>query len=486
MNATDEEKIAKFFDDAGQAVDADKQAIARFFDDARQVIDADKQAITKFFDDARPYFDTAKQKQAQADLKDATAFSVCDYFRTHTDRTSIDERTLSRIFANLLNPAGTHGQGNRFLSLFLNELNLSKKYPASDMQNIATEHQRLDIVLEFANSPRWLGIENKPWAPEGEGQCKRYLESLQAQDEEAWLCYFSGDGSRPPSLDDSPNASLHVVPYRKTDGMPSIEKWLEQSCQACEAEQVRCFLKDLRKYIQWKFESKDSPRIPRKEKVMEQAIANFITGHIKKRPEDLDLARAIEKAMPTVRKNLIVDFIERIEKKLYEWINAEGKGRDNCWKVYRCHISEIEEIVNSYNLKESLCPIPVALHKTDWKPKREEPPGATLVLGKEKEDGHQEVITGYLEVGPYHHCLGKAKFCGRIRESLVHKTKLPWDAGDPLKYFLEGNLQNWFDSAFLKIAADPDQAESMAATIARQLCEVAEVLDNSEEYKAIM
>ena len=91
------------------------------------------------------------------------------------------EPTLSRVIADLLDPRGSHGQGELFLNSLLEKVDLPP-VTIRDIVRVTREvrttpkNRRIDIVVE---TPRVvLGIENKPWAGQLENQLKDYWEYL--------------------------------------------------------------------------------------------------------------------------------------------------------------------------------------------------------------------------------------------------------------------------------------------------------------------
>ena len=71
----------------------------------------DENELKTFFAGLRPAVKIAKRAHREMDRRAATRFSASRVREIH----------LSRIFADLLNPSGVHGQGDRFLSLFLKQ-----------------------------------------------------------------------------------------------------------------------------------------------------------------------------------------------------------------------------------------------------------------------------------------------------------------------------------------------------------------------------
>ena len=213
--------------------------------------------------------DIARQAQEELDRITATRFSIFRYFKT-------GELDLSRIFADLLDPSGRHGQGDRLLRLFLDMLPKTDGFSSEMINQLCScnlqecrvrremktqEHRQnapgsIDIVLEMPDD-LWIGIENKPWAEDQDDQMGFYLRDLEKRGTGRML-YFSKDGKNPtewPKLKPVDRDRCLTVPYpRGNDGSPSVERWIEECRKKCEAEVVRWFLKDLLKFIRRKFE----------------------------------------------------------------------------------------------------------------------------------------------------------------------------------------------------------------------------------------
>ena len=223
--------------------------------------------LAAFFSGLAAAVDVARVAQAELDRREATRFSIFHYFQER-------ETDLSRVFKDLLDPAGSHGQGSRFLGLFLQEVcrgvysGQRASFPTSNFEGcrvylefVTDEGRRIDIVLELPGN-RWVGIENKPWAGEQESQVADYLQYLRGRAAstktgDAWLVYLSGDGRDPETLPDEDEERERCVTmgYRGTaQGAPSVEQWIRQCLRECEAERVRWFLKDLLEYLRSSFQ----------------------------------------------------------------------------------------------------------------------------------------------------------------------------------------------------------------------------------------
>jgi len=115
----------------------------------------------------------------ELDIYLASSFNVFDYIDPN-------ENGLSDIIAELLNPNGSHGQGDIFLKGFL-EIIVEQKGYSTQNANLIREgttdfipnlYRRIDITIEFDSGKSAIGIENKPWAGEQEDQIKDYKEHL--------------------------------------------------------------------------------------------------------------------------------------------------------------------------------------------------------------------------------------------------------------------------------------------------------------------
>ena len=213
--------------------------------------------LRAFFAGLAPAISVAVEAQRRLDRVAATKFSVFHYFKEN-------ENLVSGIFADLLRPDGSHGQGVAFLRLFLEEIDRGGKasirgsadYVSLERCAVYTEYptfagRRIDIVLKLDG--KWIGIENKPWAGEQEDQLQHYLKFLQWQDAEACVLYLSGRGGHAGTIKDVDH--YLTIPYGRTQEGPSVAHWVAECHRRCDAENVRWFLKDLLKYIGSNFDT---------------------------------------------------------------------------------------------------------------------------------------------------------------------------------------------------------------------------------------
>ena len=141
--------------------------------------------------------------QQEIDQKLATGFNVFLLIEP-------DENKLSDILADLLNPAGKHGQRDQFLRLFLGMLAFSPAHNLADITTVRREaptganfnhRRRIDILVDAG---ALIAIENKVDSPEQPDQARDYLEDLDERAREASavgaFIYLSPDGRHPGSI----------------------------------------------------------------------------------------------------------------------------------------------------------------------------------------------------------------------------------------------------------------------------------------------
>ena len=220
-----------------------------------------KAALMGFFAGLEPAVAVARRAQVELDRAFAPAFSPFLYFKT-------EELDLSRIFGDLLDPRGSHGQGVAFLRALLDGFpQIADLRPRLDLPGCRVHlefitrtldaDRRIDIVLEMPGGT-WIGIENKPWAADQENQIRDYLRDLRGRGgKPPWVLYLSGDGTLPAEyheLEGEEGGHCLTVAYRDAGGeQPSVEAWIERCIDECRAERVRWFLHELLRFIQRTF-----------------------------------------------------------------------------------------------------------------------------------------------------------------------------------------------------------------------------------------
>ena len=108
-----------------------------------------------------------------------------------------DELGLSKLISDLLNPRGTHGQGDCFLRLFIRECQFDLcEYVQIEDAEVHTEFSistgRLDIQIHFGLG-FCIAVENKPFASDQIDQLDRYADYLELKfGSNGYLVYMPG------------------------------------------------------------------------------------------------------------------------------------------------------------------------------------------------------------------------------------------------------------------------------------------------------
>lgn len=163
---------------------------------------------------------------------------------------NLEVTTHSALLGELLNPMGTHGQGDLFLKKFLV---MNKIFEVSVVDtgvwNVKTEKTtwfgRLDIVISAINIKRCVVIENKIDAEDQPQQLERYYNWLESTGfplkENCKLIYLTKKGSEPSddSCGNDPKVKSFVtlMSYEK-----DIYNWLSECLPEIKALSVKSII----------------------------------------------------------------------------------------------------------------------------------------------------------------------------------------------------------------------------------------------------
>ncbi|MDZ7801179.1 MAG: PD-(D/E)XK nuclease family protein [Trueperaceae bacterium] len=168
-----------------------------------------------------------------------------------------NELQLSKVLGDLLDPAGTHGQGDELLLSFLQTVNcphltiegrarIAYEVPTT---RIDAYRRSLDLVVDLGRSA--LAIENKPFATEQPEQLQDYVAYLEARHQQNWcLVYLTPNGEPPSSLDPAEAHRLrHAGFLLEISYRMDIATWLLRSAALSQSEKACTFLNDLHTYV---------------------------------------------------------------------------------------------------------------------------------------------------------------------------------------------------------------------------------------------
>lgn len=158
-----------------------------------------------------------KAKYKKLNKENATGFNIFSILLKSNDEVNLH----SKFIHELLNPQGTHQQGQLFLDLFLEQLGIN--IDTSVAMEAFREKENLDILLQ--TSEHALIIENKVDTQDHSCQLSRYWDNIKSKGYEAsniYLIYLTLWGEKP--LESGMHDKVLNISYRK-----EIVLWLEKS-----------------------------------------------------------------------------------------------------------------------------------------------------------------------------------------------------------------------------------------------------------------
>ena len=219
-----------------------------------------KQETRRFFEGAKQGLAIWQQATAILDLHLARRFTFFHFI-------DLDENRMSDVFAYLLNPDETHGQGELFLREFLSDVplewlsesgwsrvSIGREVITSRIENW---NRRIDIEIAFQIADSWvaIAIENKPWAGDQDQQLSDYARHLESMYGGRFkLIYLTPNGETP---------SEYSIKREKREELENAGKlanasirnwasdtgWLKRAEGEVKAERVRWFVYDFCKAL---------------------------------------------------------------------------------------------------------------------------------------------------------------------------------------------------------------------------------------------
>jgi hypothetical protein len=172
-------------------------------------------------------------------------FSVFQYI-------NFQEVLMSKIFKDLLNPRGKHGQGSLFLDQFLSLLEIENPI-LTERFSIITEaltshldsNRRIDILLNW-NNKFGIGIENKPYTIDQKNQLSDYSIQLSKEFNDNYvLVFLSNRHPYDTSIKEDLLETLTKQKKFKHLDFNHIIKWLEESKKEVKSQKIIYYLEDL-------------------------------------------------------------------------------------------------------------------------------------------------------------------------------------------------------------------------------------------------
>lgn len=248
----------------------------------------------------------AEQSGRQDRQRLAPAFSPFEFLDTQ-------ENGISRVLASLLDPRGNHAQGVRFLSAFLEWLDIEWPATALECARVRTEApitkgkstRRIDILI--TSGARAIAIENKLEAGDQDGQLSDYLSHISSRYKAGTcLVYLTLETGRAASresiLPDERAAAvksgcLQERSYSELAG--ALPKWID----GCEAPIVASFIEGLLRHI-----------LTVRLEVEDVESADELTSEIVNSPEKLAAALEVYQTRAAVYESLLNGALKRLRQ----------------------------------------------------------------------------------------------------------------------------------------------------------------------------
>jgi len=197
-------------------------------------------------------YKTARQLDLELDRKQATGYNLFDILNIRYAET----KAHTPFLVNLLNPNGSHGQQDLFLTSFINWFVPTEKrnnflLDASSDYWVKQEHRfndgQIDILIRSHDRKRKFGliIENKLLAPDQNEQIERYnqyLQRLRLSSDQLMIFYLTIEGKDPKQLSvkrKSLKTMKEIGLFRNLSYKQDILAWLQTQHEKVEATKVR-------------------------------------------------------------------------------------------------------------------------------------------------------------------------------------------------------------------------------------------------------
>ena len=273
-----------------------------------------------------PKLEAARAEERKLDRKLARRFSVFKYLRT-------DELGLSRMIADLLDPAGDHYQGPVFLNKMLDILSdtgAKTQSPFGSLRAAGAKVVRergipsggfIDITVDIGSDegPFCLAFENKPYAPDGNRQLQKYLKYLDERYGRRFLLVYLPPYNRDPDDASLPpedrrywmdRGQFGVMPYSGSEA--SIEGWFAACSKLCEAERLRLYLGDAQSFCRQRFGAMTT-----------HSMTHLIREHLSASPDQMHAALAVHDAWRVVRAEVCRRFLRHLSHRVEERLREE-------------------------------------------------------------------------------------------------------------------------------------------------------------------
>jgi hypothetical protein len=259
--------------------------------------------VVSYFSGLSAKIESVKDFQKLYNPVMAFNFNAFNFFRP-------GENKISEILAFFLDPSQTHGQGDKFLELFLKNVNLNHKISLKDFIDVKCEcehrlpnQRRIDILITFDDDKYGIAIENKIWARDQKEQLKDYNIYLEEKFGKNYTLLYLTPYQNEPS-----NESIEIEIYNQLKEIGHLQiigytdeiiDCVNEWAMHCKADRVRVFLLDFEQYLKSEFFMEEN-----------KIIANYAI----KSSENLEVAFGTFQALNEIKKQLLDLFKEQIKE----------------------------------------------------------------------------------------------------------------------------------------------------------------------------
>lgn len=225
-----------------------------------------------------------------------------------------ENETHSAFISELLNPEGSHLHEDRYLKLFLKEIN-SEDHLDSKSTTVEVEHSigkrniesaeggRIDIYLKDDHGHS-ISIENKIHAGDQEKQVERYVNYRKATNKVYYLTLWGIEAPNFSSGNYEEGKDYFAISYKD-----HIVRWLE-ACQQAAVE-VPILRETIKQYLILIKKLTHQLSKTMQEKLDELLMTNY------------DSAKAIAERVPSLIESIVLRFIRGIAKELENRLDSQ-------------------------------------------------------------------------------------------------------------------------------------------------------------------
>lgn len=225
--------------------------------------------IPRFFEGVRGRLEVLAQSRVEIEAHLAQRFNVFHSIK-------FNENRISDVFAYLLRPDETHGQGELFLTALVHHLRegtgtqsgMRRVLPEDSAwshvlvcrealtNHISASDRQIDIEISMRVGGKRMGIaiENKPNPGYQAGQLDDYAKHLDSKYKGQYLLlYLTPDGKPPPPESLPPERQIELGDHFACVSLVDWARWMQEAKNQVKASYVQQFVGDFRQVLIQKY-----------------------------------------------------------------------------------------------------------------------------------------------------------------------------------------------------------------------------------------